>query len=360
MARRRLAVLYSEPGSYTQACLRTLRDSYGWEILAIHYPTSKDAPFAQNPLRKIAKCVDRTQLNSAAEITDCVRHFGAEILQIAGWMDRGYLAAARQLRKLGIPVIAGSDTQYSGSLRQKVASVVSPWYLKNAIDVLWVTGERQRVFADKLGYRGRLCWTGMYCCDFEKFALAGKSNARNPTFLFVGRYVEAKGLDVLVRAYREYRMRTPVPWRLQCVGTGPLKSTLRGIEGLDDLGFVQPDELPEIMSHASVFVLPSRKEPWGVVVQEAAAAGLPIICSDAVGASVHLVREGFNGFTFLSESVGELTDRMLEISAMPEEHLDEMSRNGRSLASQYTPELWARTLVNGVEQLLSRGSVQKS
>ena len=46
------------------------------------------------------------------------------------------------------------------------------------------------------------------------------------------------------------------------------------------------------MAECGAFVLPSRKEPWGVVVQEAAAARMPVICSDSVGAGDHLVRHG--------------------------------------------------------------------
>ena len=111
--------------------------------------------------------------------------------------------------------------------------IVAPWYLKPAIDVLWVTGKRQRQFAEKLGYRGRRCWEGMYCCDWEPFSRAGQSGqARSRSFLYVGRYISVKGLDVLLEAYQKYREMALDPWSLKCAGAGALAGELAGIEGV--------------------------------------------------------------------------------------------------------------------------------
>jgi glycosyltransferase involved in cell wall biosynthesis len=348
----KLALLYSHPGSYTRACLQALRDLYGWEILAIHYRRSAEAPFAEEPLQGMAECVDRADFADGPAIAGRVRSFGADVVQMVGWMDKGYLSAARILKRQGIPVVAGSDTQYTGSLRQWVAARIAGWYLHPAIDVLWVTGERQRQLAWKLGYRGKRCWSGMYCCDHARFAEAAEmTGERNPAFLYVGRYVQAKGLDVLLEAYGRYRKTVQNPWNLVCAGAGPLKDQLQGQPGVEDLGFVQPAELPALMARHSAFVLPSRKEPWGVVLQEAAAAGLPLICSDPVGAAVHLLQDHCNGFSFASESVAELAGCLEQVSTVPQERLAEMAHASRVMAQQFTPERWARTLVEGVAQV---------
>jgi glycosyltransferase involved in cell wall biosynthesis len=348
----RLALLYSHPGSYTRACVRALKEDYGWEILAIHYRRSAEAPFAEEPLQGVAECVDRAEFSNGAAIAGRVQSFGADVVQMVGWMDKGYLAAARILKRQGTMVVAGSDTQYTGSLRQWVAACIARWYLHPAIDVLWVTGERQRQLAWKLGYRGKRCWSGMYCCDHARFAEAAEmAGERNPAFLYVGRYVEAKGLDVLLEAYGRYRKTVQNPWNLVCAGAGPLKGLLQGQPGVEDLGFVQPDALPALMARHSAFVLPSRKEPWGVVVQEAAAAGLPLVCSDAVGAAVHLLQDHCNGFSFASEAVAELARRLEQISTLPQEQRAEMAHASREMARQFTPERWARTLVEGLATL---------
>ncbi len=356
----RLAVLYSHPGSYTRACLSELKLAYDWEILAIHYLKSTEAPFAEEPLQGIAECVARSKFSRPQEIVDRICSFGADIVLMSGWMDKGYLAAARLLKRQGIPVVAGSDTQFTGSLRQWLAARAAPWYLHPAIDVLWVTGERQRQLAWRLGYRGDRCWTGMYGCDHERFAAAGAyAGEREPCFLYVGRYVEAKGLDILLEAYAGYRKKTSRPWKLLCAGAGPLKGLLHGQPGVEDLGFVQPEELPPLMARCGAFVLPSRKEPWGVVVQEAAAAGLPVICSDAVGAAVHLVQDHHNGFTFANGAAAELAERLAKISAMSAERRAAMAEAGRELARQYTPGRWARTLVEGYAGIKAAARTQQ-
>ena len=109
--------------------------------------------------------------------------------------------------------------------------------------------------------------------------------------------------------------------------------------------------MPNVFAEASVFVLPSRKEPWGVVVHEAATTGLPIICSDACGAAVHLIHDGYNGFVFESGNVSDLARCLLTISQLDEHKRKVMSRRSWELSKQYTPDRWAETLIQGVDRL---------
>ncbi|RMH39016.1 MAG: glycosyltransferase, partial [Gammaproteobacteria bacterium] len=244
---------------------------------------------------------------------------------------------------------------WTGSLRQRVASVVAPWYLHSAIDVLWVSGERQRQLARRLGYAGARCWSGYYACDWDRFADVYRrvGSARPRAFLYVGRYVPIKGLDILLTAYRQYRAQVTDPWPLICVGSGEQEVLLQGVEGVYNQGFVQPQDLPEQMAQASAFVLPSRREPWGVVVQEAAAAGMPLICSDVCGAAVHLLQDGYNGYLFESGNASHLSDCMGRVTEAPLAHWEAMSKRSHQLSAQYTPHRWADTLIQGVKSWIA-------
>jgi glycosyltransferase involved in cell wall biosynthesis len=165
----------------------------------------------------------------------------------------------------------------------------------------------------------------------------------------VGRYVEEKGVVDLIEAYRRYRETSDSPWPLYCAGTGPLKHLLADAEGVVDLGFIANDFLPGVMrKYGGVFILPSRVEPWGVVLQEAAAAGCPLICSDACGASVHLLQDGFNGLRFGAGKTDELARTMLRMSASSPERRVQMGRASISLSEQFTPERWSQTIVEGI------------
>jgi glycosyltransferase involved in cell wall biosynthesis len=115
--------------------------------------------------------------------------------------------------------------------------------------------------------------------------------------LGVGRLVPEKGFDTLVRAIAS----AGPPLALLLAGEGALRRELerlaeRGGTRLALLGDLPPDRLLEAYVAADVFALLSHHEPWGVVVNEAAAAGLPLVLSDRVGAAHDLLRDGENGF----------------------------------------------------------------
>lgn len=338
------------------SCWQALHERHGAELLVYHYEPASAAPFQFGAMGWIRYRLPRRGV-SVEEMIRRLVEFQPEAIYMAGWLDRGYLSVARAMRRLGVPVIAGLDGQWRGTLRQRVGIVSSPFLLRPSIDVIWAAGERQAQFARRLGFRGERCWRGLYCCDWQKFARdpGEEFPPARPAFLYVGRYVAEKGIGDLLTAYREYRCRCPHPWDLVCVGVGPLASELRGQPGVRDLGFVQPAQLPAIFKDlAGVFVLPSRVEPWGVVVQEAAASGLPLICSEACGAGVHLVQEGFNGWLFDTGDASHLATCLHRASTADPAVLREMGRRSHQLSRMLTPSGWADTLIKGVAELRGR------
>ena len=349
---KKLTILYSRLTGYTAACQRALKNDHGVGLQVFHWTSPSETPFGQSILQHIDQIHDRKHLD-AHSLAAAVSDFQPDAILVSGWVDRTYLRLCASMRKKGIPVIAGSDSQWRGTLRQQLGRLAAPILLHPAIDVLWVTGERQREMARRLGYRGQTCWEGYYACDWDRFSINGPRSypGSGPFFLFAGRFVAAKGLNILVQAYRQYRAAVSDPWPLICVGAGKRGTVLEGVTGLENRGFVPPDELPKIMHQAGAFVLPSRWEPWGVAIQEAAAAGLPLICSDACGAAVHLLRDGYNGFLFTSEDAEELARALLRVHMLNVSTWEQMSQRSHELSKQYTPSLWASTLVNGVSSL---------
>jgi glycosyltransferase involved in cell wall biosynthesis len=122
--------------------------------------------------------------------------------------------------------------------------------------------------------------------------------------LYVGRLVERKGILDLVEAHGALPSDTP---QLVIVGDGPLAAVLAGRERVHVLGFVEPSELPRIYGVADIVVVPSHDEPWGVTVNEALAAGVPVVASDVVGAAMDLVENGINGLTYPARDIPALT-----------------------------------------------------
>jgi len=352
----RVAILHTNLSGYMAACQKKLKDLYDVELMVFCWEASSDAPFSEEIYQHIDYSYIREE-KSVGEIKNIVRSFDPGALLIAGWADRGYLQVAREMRKRGVPVVSNLDRQWQGRWKQQIARVIAPGYLWPAIDVLWVPGERQWEFAKRLGYSGKFCWHGMYACDWESFAEAEECHrSRERAFLFAGRYAPEKGVDTLIAAYRQYRHEVDDPWPLICAGAGEQVGLLQEEKGVRNKGFIQPDALPELFQQVSAFVLPSKKEPWGVVIQEAAASRLPLICSDACGATTHLLQNGYNGFRFESGSVEGLAHCLMRMSQCAQAEREEMGTRSYDLSKQFTPDRWAETLMRGLTELRQANS----
>jgi glycosyltransferase involved in cell wall biosynthesis len=185
-----------------------------------------------------------------------------------------------------------------------------------------------------------------------------KELGTSPYFLASNRFIERKNLARLVEAYARYvalneaqgtkhEEPSTTPWPLVLLGDGELKPALIAqcqalglnvIESApwessldkeqstknDELpaspavflpGFRQIEELPRFYAHAGCFIHPALEEPWGLVINEAMACGLPVLSSRNVGAAEELVDDGVNGGQFDPENPDEIAQLMLKISA---------------------------------------------
>ena len=286
----RIAILWKQLSGYWIACFQALA-AEGVALHLVHRATHPDAPYSDDSLAAAfpghwwdaEPDENRIGMEMAA--------FAPDALLVASWDVGAYRHVARSLQGRTLRIL-GMDNQWLGTPKQWGGTLISRMAILPCYDVAFLPGERQAQFARRLGFGDdRILW-GFYTCDHAAFvapaeaaAAAGGGLVRRPAFVFAGRLSSEKGVDVLVDAYRRYRARRRDPWPLVVCGTGPLAASLAGVEGIEARGFVQPGDLPAVFAATACLVLPSTFEPWGVVVHEAAAAGLAIICSTAVGAS---------------------------------------------------------------------------
>jgi glycosyltransferase involved in cell wall biosynthesis len=132
-------------------------------------------------------------------------------------------------------------------------------------------------------------------------------------YLFVGRLIERKGIDVLLDAFREVR-----GGELWVAGDGPLADRVERAAEDDErvrvLGHAGAAQLDDLYSRADVLVLPSHYDVWGLVVNEAQAYGLPVIATDQVGAAADLIEPGVNGFVVPAGSSPALARALNEVA----------------------------------------------
>lgn len=166
-------------------------------------------------------------------------------------------------------------------------------------------------------------------------------------FLYVGRLSPEKNVDGLIRGFAEYR-RKGGEWSLVIAGDGRERPFLEALASALDLShavrFVghQPSSgLVPYYAFARCFVLPSKREPWGLVVNEAMAAGLPVIVSSRCGCAEDLVLEASNGYVFDPQRPQELEAALNAVARAAPAVLDEMGAASRAIISGFSPEAWA-------------------
>ena len=161
-----------------------------------------------------------------------------------------------------------------------------------------------------------------YFCDLDPFTAAAhrrETDSPNVNVLYSGQLIRRKGVDLLIEAFARVAGAMP-SIHLQLMGSGADRRELeRGIpvalrDRVSFLGHKDPADLPAIFAQADIFVLPSRHDGWGVVVNEALGAGLPIVVSDAVGAARDLVIDGENGLVVEQGSVEELAGALTRLA----------------------------------------------
>jgi glycosyltransferase involved in cell wall biosynthesis len=137
-------------------------------------------------------------------------------------------------------------------------------------------------------------------------------------------------------------------------GDGPLRGELEKYPAppqlrLRFLGSVAYEELPELYAQGGIFVFPTLADEWGVVVNEALAAGLPILGSLYSQAMEELVEDGRNGWTFRPDHGDEMYAALDRAMTATEEQLDEMRLAGRERVRSLSPAYGAECFVDAIE-----------
>ncbi len=347
----RITILWSRLSSYAVAFFRELANGCDVQIQLVYQPVSSDAPYSNFDLSFCDMVIEDSSTNIRSRIEASVLSFSPHSVLMCSWNFKQYMRIARKLKKDGSYIISTIDHQWEGRLKQYLGVAVSPWFLKSCIDNFLVAGDRQAYFSKKLGFKFPLY--GLYAADTSRFHGEMPINDRDASFLFIGRLVSVKGIDILIKSYCNYRDICDDPWNLRIAGIGKMNALVKDIPGVEHLGFVQPDCLPSIMQQSRCFVIPSIWEPWGVVIHEAAASGLPIIASFACGATTMFVRDGVNGCV-IHLGVEHLTDALLRISRSSNEQILNMSKSSRKLASLWSPRMLAQYVYARISEEIKR------
>lgn len=338
-------ILYTELAAYTIASLKALVASGKANVHLVRWPVNAEAPF-EFAFDEQLKVYDRKQFNeqSLVQLSEEIR---PDLILCSGWNDKGYLAVCKRWRKR-IPVVLAMDNKWDGNAKQQLARIVARFTILCYFSHCWVPGSPQKSYAEKLGFRSERIQTGFYTCDTDAFAAVHHATQEEKkkqfphVFIYAGRYYDFKGVTEMWNAFARLKKETPSDWKMISLGVGDVPPFVHA--EIAHEGFVQPEQLAGVMARSGVFILPSRFEPWAVVVQEFAAAGFPLLLSSEVGAADAFLEEGKNGFRFLANDEDAVLAAMQRITSLSDAALQQMGERSHALALQNTPVKWAATL----------------
>ncbi|MES2515802.1 MAG: glycosyltransferase family 4 protein [Bacteroidota bacterium] len=336
--------LYTEIAEYFLACCKELA-KHG-EVHVIRWPVNKEAPFhfGENTQIKLHSKADY----DTAGLKQFVNSMNPDVIICSGWIDKDYLKIAKTYFKK-IPTVMICDTHWQGTWKQRLAMIVSRFTLLNIFSHAWVPGQIQKKYVLNLGFKEKNIETGYYSCNLDHFESIYQSQKTDKDtqfpkrFLYVGRYYTFKGIQELWKAFAELQIEQPNEWELWCIGIGDIEPIAH--PKIKHFGFVQPKDLATYTSQTGVFVLPSRFEPWGVVVHEFAASGFPLLLSNVVGAKENFLQPGKNGFEFNVQDVTDIKKALQKIVSSSESELLNMSVVSNRLSKTISPSQWVESLL---------------
>ncbi len=264
---------------------------------------------------------------------------GFDLLWVHGYATVNQMHGILAAKALGLPVLVRSESWLRDRPRTGVKLALKQVFfhaLRHLVDAAVVTGTLNREYwRHYMGDDFPLFLTP-YAVDNGRIAratlaaAAGRDDLRaewkleagRPVILFASKLQTRKHCDDLIAAYAAMVTAGGLRPYLLIVGDGEERAALEqqaaGMEGVRFCGFQNQTELPRYFDLASVFVLPSRHEPWGLIVNEVMAAGRTVIVTDDCGCAPDLITNGVDGYVYPVRDVAALTAALENVLATPE------------------------------------------
>jgi glycosyltransferase involved in cell wall biosynthesis len=379
---RLVSVCFTNFGPYHLARLRALADRLalrGDRLLAIEvadkeqrYPWTRGSgnePFRWSTLFSGRPLEEIPGEECCQAITRLLDQQRPDALGIVGYSRPESMASLRWARRQGKPTILMSESQEIDHPRVWWKEAVKRNRVRKFSAGL-VGGPNHRDYLVKLGMPASRIALGYNAVDNDAFARLAETARLDPSsrqglpnapyFLAVNRFVPEKNLPLLIRAFARYRADAPTDraWDLVLSGGGPDSKTVESAikdsglaHAIHRPGFLQAEQLAPWLAHASAFVHPSFMEPWGLVVNEAAACGLPLIVSERAGCVETLVprTSTTTGCRFDPFDERELTARLAWMAGLPEAERQALGNRAASIVGEWGTDRFAQGTIEALE-----------
>ena len=384
-----VVVFFINVGFYHAARLRAAAmacDRVGWRLTAVQltndtlaHPwghTKQDTGFQLITL--INKISGESMVKGLPQVSQgivdqCIESLKPDVVFLPGWWFELSRKVLRCIGRKNIPAVVMSESKRDDVPRIWWKERIKAWLYVKKFSAALVGSDLHAEYLCSLGISRHYIFKGYDAVDNAHFKEAAnfarthelevrakyQKMPQRPFFIVVLRLMPRKNVLRLLDAYIEYRANcTEIPWDIVICGDGEQSTVLEEAvcdNGLEDsfhmVGFLAYQEVGHWYGLAAAFIHPALKEQWGLVVNEACAAGLPILCSQTVGSRYDLVCEGKNGYIFDPTNVTDMAKCLLRVHAIGQDARDRMGQESQNLVESCSPENFGSGLISATQVL---------
>lgn len=317
----RVLMIYLEPAPYVVGLVRALRQAGGGCIDVLYAAETLTQPWGGWRPEEGDAILPRTRAAAGRVLWRRLDRRNYDLVHLAGWGHPLLLGALLLAAVRRIPVAIESDTHLvtAGSRWKNALKRLIYPQLFRIPRVFLPGGSPQAAYLRAFGVASSRIEVAQMTSDVAAISRhvrergVTRSGRRPVRFLYLGRLEPHKGIADLLQAFESLR-NAGVQAELLVAGAGSLGGMIAQAAALDGairyMGHLSEDRVWDAYAQADVLVVPSRFEPWGLVVNEAMAAGLPVIVTDRVGCAADLVEDQVTGLIVPGEDVDRLAAAM--------------------------------------------------
>jgi len=296
-----------------------------------------------------------------AEVKRILEKHHPDVVVTTGWADPEYHAVVLAARATNIPCVVISDSRHEDEPRKFYKEAIKRVILRSYSAAL-AAGTASRGYLVRLGFDSSRIFQPWDVVDNQYFGIERNEGVvpyHERPIICVSRFIPKKNLPRLIEAFGLYRGNGGSR-RLLLIGSGEQERMLRDQidrhrlgDQVEITGFVQYEHLPTYFSRAHCLILPSTTDQWGLVVNEAMAAGLPVLVSQNCGCAADLVRDKENGCIFDPFRVDDIANNLLFMSGISESSWKEMGKASRTIIANWDLEDFSQGLRDACRHALN-------
>lgn len=255
--------------------MKSLNENPNFKIIS-----TLDSPLNEDEISLFGSQLQIIEDFSEINIEELISKFDYFILP--GWSNKHVIKIAKMAKINNKITIMSSDNNKKNNIRQWIGAAYFQLMLKKYFDLAFVPGKSGSALMKSFGFNNDTIIEGLYGAFEKIFYLDTDIGERNNEFLFVGKLIKRKSIDIIINSFLLY-LSFGGSWDLRIIGDGPMKKKIPFHPKIHYDGYNDSRNIAKMMNNSKFLIMISREEHWGTVTCEAAACGLPLIIYNKVG-----------------------------------------------------------------------------